>query len=199
MIVSEPLHLDPEKSALLVMDYQNVLLENYVPEAQRATLLANTAGLIAAARAADMPLFYVMVGFRPGHPEVSARNTVFSFVKQNGLFLLDQPATAIHPAVAPLHGEPVVIRQRIGAFSGTDLQMLLRSNGIETLVLAGITTSGVVLSTVRQAFDLDYRLVVVHDCCADPESDVQGILLGKVIAQHAEIEPVQRVIDALPA
>src|SRR5260370_22115041 len=57
-------------------------------------------------------------------------------------------------------------------FVGTDLETLLRANGIDTLVLAGVHTSGVVLSAVRHAGDLDYRLVVVRDCCADPDAEV---------------------------
>ncbi|CAG9228433.1 Isochorismatase [Paraburkholderia tropica] len=197
--MSKQLHIDPAKSALLVMDYQNILLENYVPDAGRAALLANAASLIAAARAARMSVIYVMVAFRPGHPEVSPRNTIFSFVKENGLFLRDQPGTAIHSDVAPLDGETVILKQRVGAFGGTDLQTVLRSSGVETLVLTGITTGGVVLSTVRQAFDLDYRLLVARDCCADPDSDVQEVLLDKIIAQHAEVVSAQQVIDAMSA
>ncbi|QOK94505.1 cysteine hydrolase (plasmid) [Ralstonia pseudosolanacearum] len=197
--MSEPFQLDPAKSALLVMDYQNVLLEHYVPEEQRAGVLANTARMIEAARAAHMPVIYVMVAFRQGYPEVSERNRLFSLVKQSGAFGRGQTETAIHPAVAPLDNEPVVIKHRIGAFTGTALETLLRSNGIETLVLAGVTTAGVVLSTVRQALDLDYRVVVARDGCADPDHDVHHVLLDKVIAQHAEVVPAQRVVDALPA
>ena len=75
---------------------------------------------------------------------------------------------AIHPAAAAREGEPIVVKHRISPFVGTDMETLLRANGIDTLVLAGVHTSGVVLSTVRHAGDLDYRLVVVRDCCADP-------------------------------
>lgn len=146
-----------------------------------------------------MPVVYVMVAFRQGYPEVSERNRLFSRVKQSGAFGCGQVETAIHPAVAPLDNEPVVIKHRIGAFTGTALETLLRSNGIETLVLAGVTTAGVVLSTVRQALDLDYRVVVARDCCADPDHDVHHVLLDKVIAQHAEVVSAQRVVDALPA
>ncbi|RQR33237.1 cysteine hydrolase family protein [Burkholderia sp. Bp9142] len=192
----EQLHLEPAKSALLVMDYQEILLENYVAEERRATVLGQTAKLLAAARAAQMPVIYVIVAFRSGHPEVSLRNRMFSFVKDNGLFLRDQATTAIHRDVAPLESEPVVIKQRIGAFTGTDLGMLLRAKGIETLVLTGITTAGVVLSTVRQAFDLDYRLIVASDCCADPDINVHDVLLEKIISHHAEVVQAQRIVDA---
>jgi nicotinamidase-related amidase len=197
--MSDPFSLDPHQSALLVMDYQKVLLENYLPEDQAAKVLASTANLIGAARAGGMSVIYVTVAFRRGHPEVSGRNRLFTLLKDSGLFSREAADTAIHPAVAPLGDEPVVIKHRIGAFAGTDMETLLRSSGVDTLVLVGITTAGVVLSTVRQAFDKDYRLVVASDCCADPDQDVHRMLLDKVIAQHAEVLPAESIIEALSA
>ena len=69
------------------------------------------------------------------------------------------------PAVRPQPEDVVVVKHRVGAFSSTDLDMILRAKGVDTLVLTGLATSGVVLSTVRQGADADYRLVVVADCC----------------------------------
>jgi len=195
--MSKPFHIQSDKSALLVMDFQNVLLNNYLTADASVAVLAKTAELIAAARAARMQVIYVTVAFRYGHPEVSARNKLFSLLKENGLFARGGADTSIHSSVAPLNDEPVVIKHRVGAFSGTDLETLLRAGGIETLVLAGITTAGVVLSTVRQAFDLDYRLVVASDCCADPDQDLHRVLLDKVISQHAEIVEAREISAAL--
>ncbi|MCE4061072.1 cysteine hydrolase [Pandoraea sputorum] len=196
---SSPLHLDPTETALLVMDYQHFILQNNVAAERHAEVIGRTAQLLAAARAAKMPVVYVMVGFRPGHPEVSARNRIFSAIKANGVLVLDQPATAIHPDVAPQDDEAVVVKKRIGAFSGTDMQTLLRSANIDTLVLAGVTTSGVVLSTTRQAFDLDYRVVIARDCCPDPDGEVEAVLLDKVLARNADIVRSQDVLTALSA
>ena len=79
-----------------------------------------------------------------------------------------------------------MVKHRISPFIGTDLETpKLRANGVDTLVLAGVHTSGVVLSTVRHAGDLDYRLVVVRDCCADPDAQLHAILLESVIARQA--------------
>jgi hypothetical protein len=80
-----------------------------------------------------------------------------------------------------------VVKHRISPFVGTDLETLLRANGIDTLVLAGVHTGGVVLSTVRHAGDLDYRLVVVRDCCADPDGEVHAMLLDIVIAKQPAV------------
>lgn len=183
--MTQPISIN--KTALLVMDFQNVILTKYLSTEEASKVLTNTAELLAAARKACMKVVHVMVGFRAGHPEISPRNALFSSVKGHGLFLLNDPNTQIHAEVAPASDEPVVIKHRLGAFSGTDLATLLRANGIETLLLTGVTTTGVLLTTVRQAFDLDFRLIVASDCCADPDADAHMALLEKVLPQHAEV------------
>ncbi|MFG1404190.1 cysteine hydrolase family protein [Xanthobacter sediminis] len=195
--MSKQFSISLEKSALLIMDFQNVILDNYLSADQAATVLANTAKLLSAAREAKMRIIYVMVAFRHGHPEISPRNKLFSIVKEHGLFARGGADTSFHSAVSPTNEEPIVIKHRIGAFTGTDLEMLLRAKHVETLVLAGVTTTGVVLSTVGQAFDRDYRVIVARDCCGDPDEEVHQMLLDKVISQHAEIVAAQEIITAL--
>jgi Isochorismatase family len=93
----------------------------------------------------------------PGYPEVSDRNATFKGLKASGAFAAGAENAKIHPAVAPLSEEIVVTKHRVSAFAGTDLDLMLRANGIETLILTGIATSGVVLSTLRHAADADYN------------------------------------------
>jgi nicotinamidase-related amidase len=158
--------IDPRNTALLVMDYQVDSLTRSMTAAQSADAIARVPDLIAMARDAGMMVIHVVVAFRPGHPEISPRNFGFSALKANGMRVAGSEGAAIHPAAAAREGEPIVVKHRVSPFVGTDLEMLLRANGIDTLVLAGVHTSRVVLSTVCQAIDLDYRLVVVRDCCA---------------------------------
>lgn len=174
-----------KNSALLVMDFQTLILNNFLSQEIARDVICNTALLISAARAAGVPVIYVSVGFRKGYPEVSQNNTIFSSIKENGIFMVDDERTAIHTDVAPAENEAVIVKRRVGAFSFTELDLVLRAQGIETLILTGVTTSGVVLSTVGQAFDLDYRLVVASDCCADPDHDINLFLLEKILPQHA--------------
>jgi nicotinamidase-related amidase len=189
------LTLDPKTSALLVMDFQTAVVEMVAID--KDALLARTAKLIEATRKAGMRVIYVVVGFRSGYPEVSPRNQSFAPIRESGRFAAGSAGTEPHSAVGPKPGDVVVTKHRVSAFAGTDLDMILRANGIETLVLAGIATSGVVLSTVRHAADADYRMVVVEDCCADRDPEVHRVLAEKVFARQATVERAEEIVRAL--
>jgi nicotinamidase-related amidase len=92
----------------------------------------------------------------------------------------------------------VVVRKvRVGAFSTTDLDAQLRERGLDTLILAGISTSGVVLSTVRDASDRDYRVLVLRDVSADPQPDVHEFLTTRVFPNQAEVLTIGELEDRL--
>jgi len=187
--------LNPKTSALLVMDFQVAIVE-MVAEGKDG-LLTQTAQLLEAARHAGMKVIYVVVGFRAGYPEMSPRNQSFGPIRESGRFAAGAPGTDVHAAVAPKAGDVIVTKHRVSAFAGTDLDMILRANGIETLVVAGIATSGVVLSTVRHAADADYKVVVVEDCCADRDAEVHRVLVGKVFPRQATIARAEELASSL--
>jgi nicotinamidase-related amidase len=170
----------PNKAALLVMDVQ----EGIVERLGDATLLERLGRAIASARAGGIEVIYVKVDFRPGFPEVSRRNRAFSQIVGSG-FLGDK--AGVHPAVAPEPGDVEVTKRRVSAFAGSDLEVVLRAKEIRTLVLTGISTSGVVLSTLREAADGDYQLIVLSDCCADGDPEVHRVLLEKLFPRQAEV------------
>lgn len=147
---------------------------------------------IAAARAAGMPVVFVRVAFRSGYPEVSARNRAFAAFAQGAgtAFAETDDATQIHPALDLRAGDPVVVKRRVSAFAGSDLDVLVRSLGVTHLVLTGIATSGVVLSTLREAADRDYELTVLSDVCLDPDEEVHRVLTEKVFPRQADVLPV---------
>jgi nicotinamidase-related amidase len=175
-------------AALLVMDLQNAIAERLGDDA----VLDRAAAAVAAARAAEVPVIFVRVAFRPGLPEVSERNKTFGAIRASGRAdaFADAEATAIHARVTPTPDEVVVTKRRVSAFAGSDLDVVLRAGGIEELVLCGIATSGVVLSTLRQAADLDYRLTVLRDACADADAEVHRVLTEKVFPRQADVVDV---------
>jgi len=194
--MADPLSIRPDRSALLIMDYQIGIVARVPTGADAA--LQRAATLLQAARQAGVPVIYVQVGFRHGYPEVSKRNQSFSTISQTGRFVIpDDPDAGIHPAVAPSPDDIIVVKKRISAFAGSDLEMILRARDIETLILFGISTSGVVLSTVRQAADMDYRMVVVKDCCLDRDEEVHRVLTEKIFPPYATVLTSDELLSAL--
>jgi nicotinamidase-related amidase len=108
---------------------------------------------------------------------------------------LDDPGTQIHPAVAPHPGDIVVTKKRVSGFAGSDLDIVLRSLEASSLVLTGIATSGVVLSTLRQAADLDYELTLLADGCADADAEVHRVLVEKVFPRQAVVLSVDEWVE----
>jgi len=172
-------------TALLVMDVQTGIVERFV---KAGDLLERIQKAIEFSRSVHIPVIYVAVKFRPGFPEVSPQNKSFSAIKEGSVpFQEATRSTDIHPALAPQPTESIVTKRRVSAFTGSDLEVLLRAQGITHLVLCGIATSGVVLSTLREAADKDYRLTVLSDCCADGDEEVHRVLLSKVFPRQAEV------------
>lgn len=96
-------------------------------------------------------------------------------------------ATEPHQRLQRGKGEVVVTKKRVSAFAGSDLELVLRSHEVTSLVLGGIATSGVVLSTVREAADRDYQLTVLEDLCLDADEEVHRVLTTKVFPRQAEV------------
>lgn len=193
--VTTPFSLDRQHTALLMMDYQQEIVANVID--RYPGLLERAASTLAAARGAHLPVIYIVVQFREGYPEISPRNRSFSAIREAGRLLIGTPAVEIHPQVAPRAGEVVLTKHRVGAFSTTPLETILRAHDITTLVLCGISTSGVVLSTLRSAADMDYDLVVVEDCCADGDTEVHRVLTQKLFPRQARVVSSDEVIRAL--
>jgi nicotinamidase-related amidase len=177
--------LVPSSTALLLMDFQPAVLANV---ADPDTLLARAAAALSWARQENVQVCYVRVGFtEEDFAAVPAHSKAFARVAQNKFLAADGPETQIHESL-PVRREDIVVRKtRVGAFSTTDLYASLHAQGIDTLILAGISTSGVVLSTVRHAADEDYRLYVLADATADPDPEVHRVLIEKVFPRQTDV------------
>jgi nicotinamidase-related amidase len=171
------------RTALLLMDVQRNHLarvpEDYLPRAVRA---------LDRARAAGVPVIHVALRLRDGHVDAHPRNKIFGALPQH-LYTADDPGAAIHPDVAPLDGEIVVHKNRVSAFAGNNLQQILAVQGVEHLLLAGLSTAGIVLSTALQAADLDYQVTVLSDACADPDPAVHDLLTTEVLPRRVDVTP----------
>ncbi|GLV14023.1 isochorismatase [Alicyclobacillus hesperidum] len=175
------------QTALLVMDVQNGIAGRYMKD---ETTLQPFRLAVDAARKAGMQVIFVRVAFSEGYPEAGPRNKMFSRLSQAGGMTVNDNSTQIHDLVKPQPGEPVVTKYRVSAFAGSNLEVILRAKGVTNLVLCGIATSGVVLSTVREAADKDYALTVLKDACLDGDPEVHQVLVEKVFPRQADVMTV---------
>ena len=191
---------DLNHAVVLCMDLHTSIVSIYT-KGQEDNYLDRVARVQAAARQRGIPVIHVQVGFRPGLPEISDRNLLFSAIKSSSQWqqLFIGPGGAIHPRVAPQGNEIVVTKHRGSAFTGTDLEMILRAQAIDTLVLMGIATSGVVLATLLHAADADYRVAVVSDCCLDRDPEVHVCLVEKYFPLMATVVDAAAMAKAMRA
>jgi len=189
--------IDPERTALLAMDFQNGIVA-VVPEPD--ALVERVKGAIADVRAAGGTIGYVRVAFTEDDwAQVPETNKTFSAVAAAKMLHHEHDATQIDERIAPEDGDIVVRKIRIGAVSTTDLHQQLHDRGIDTLILSGISTSGVVLSTLIDAADRDYRVFVLTDGVADPRPEVHRILVDEVFPSRAHLIDTTQLSELLKA
>jgi nicotinamidase-related amidase len=187
---------DSARTAMLAMDCQAAIVSVYVKPPE--PFLERAVSVLAAARRAKMTVIHVQVGFRPGLPEINARHGVFGAIKSDPQRqkLFEGPGGAVHPALGPEPGDLVVTKRRVSAFTGSDLEVLLRANEIDTMVMFGIATSGVVLSTLLQAVDADYRTIIVGDCCVDSDADLHAALVERFFPKRGAVITAREFVEA---
>ena len=176
---------DNHATVLLVMDIQEMMM-TFLPDPK--PLLAKVNEAIEGARSANVEVIYVILSFRKGHPEISARHKNFSRIKNSGfMFTEGHEGTALHSAMVPKEKELILHKKRVSGFAGSDLETVLKSKDVDNLVIAGFATSGIVLHTVTEGSDKDYRITVLSDACADPDPEVHEFLTGKIFPKSGTV------------
>jgi nicotinamidase-related amidase len=173
-------------SALLVMDLQTEILK-FISEP--APLLEAAGKAIQSAHEKGIPVIYVMAGFRPGAPEMNIHGKGNASVGGRARWTPEfaDAFMQVHRDIAPQEGDLVVTKRRVSAFTGSDLEVILRALNIRHLVLSGCATSGVVLSTVREAADKDFFITVLSDACMDRDEEVHRVLTTKVFPRQVDV------------
>ncbi|WP_210275236.1 cysteine hydrolase family protein [Martelella soudanensis] len=173
--------LTPEKTALVLLHYQTDILALF-EDAGIDAYVRRMDRLAEAARAAGIPVFFVKVGFSADYREIAPLNKNGQMIKSFGLFTADSIAPTLLRS-----GDIVITAHRVSGFHGTALQAMLADRGIDTLIMAGIATSGVVVSTLSEASDLDFRILLVEDGCFDPDRAVHDALVSVPFSTRADI------------
>lgn len=197
--MTSPIDVDPARSALVVMDYQ-VGHVGRLPAADLALQRVRCA--VDDIRTMGGHVAWVRMGLDDKQfesiPPTSVMASMATPERRHELHA-NSPATRIHGGLSPRSSDITVRKVRVGSFSTTDLHQQLKARGIMTLVLAGISTSGVVLSTMREAMDLDYRVIVLGDGCADHDATVHAFLTGVVFPRHVAVINVAHLRDLMPS
>lgn len=173
--MTQQVAIDPKKTAVLIMDFQQRIINNFAGEPE--AVVKNAAAALAGARKADIPVIYV--------------------VHRGGPFQEYAPDLELHQGVPPVEGELVITKVRPGPFSTTALDVTLREMGRDTLIIMGVATSGCVLSSVRWAVDVNYKFVVVSDACSDPDPEVHRVLTEKVYPRQGTVMTTQEFLEAI--
>ena len=172
--------------ALVLLDFQPPPLNALGDRAE--VVIENATTALKWARAEGLTIAHVRVGFTQADFEaVSENNKAFGALRSGQRFVEGTQECDFVESMRPQAGEITVRKTRFSAFSTTDLESQLRRVGVDSLILAGQSTSGVVLSTLREAADLDFRLFVLDDACGDPDPEINRYLMDTLFPRQADV------------
>ena len=162
-------------SIYLVLDMENDLVHvdgpngkaAYGEQARARRIVENTRRALDKARAAGVRVGFVRVGFSPDYRECPANSPIFSGARKNGIFKLGEWGARVHPDLGQQPGDFDIVKHRVSPFHGTNLDLILRTHGVQRIYCSGISTNAVVQAAVREGHDRDYEMVLLEDgCCA---------------------------------
>jgi nicotinamidase-related amidase len=159
----------------------------------RAAVIAAARRLLDGARAKQVPVISVRIAFRPDHADVADNAEIWRRVKASGAMADGSWGAQFYEGLGPLPDEFVVTHQRNNAFYGSSLVDVVHGFRPERLVIAGISTTYVVESTVRHASDIGYRVTVAADACSSASAEMHAASL-KAMALLAEISTVDEIL-----
>jgi nicotinamidase-related amidase len=173
--MTQTVQLDPAKTALVLIEYQNdftsdggVLHEPVAGVMEKTGMLANTRAVVDAARAAGVTIMHAPITFAEGYAELSRHPYgILKGVVDGNAFVKGSWGAAIVDDLKPAPSDIVIEGKRgLDTFASTNLDFILRSKGIETIILGGFLTNCCVESTMRSGYENGYRVITLTDCVA---------------------------------
>jgi len=163
-------------TALIVGDLQRGITDRFAFTRQ---VVAPVTGLLPRARAAGTLVVHVQTAFRVNRADLPPGDALFeSFFEAGDVFHEGSPG--IEPALPVLPEDVVVRKRRASAFAGTDLDLVLRARGVDTVTITGVATSAMVAATAYDAADRGYRVALLSDGCADDDAGVHEFFMDGV-------------------
>jgi nicotinamidase-related amidase len=184
--------IDPKTTALLMMHFQDDIVPLF-PQSEIGPVIDRCKRVSQAARDRDLMIVFANIRFRSDYIEVNPRNQNGMWLKSMGLFTQSQ----VTPGLGLQATDILIEGRRISVFHATPLDLILRGRGIETLIMAGLTSTGVVLSSLAYASDADYRIVALEDCCYDSDRIAHERLFAGAFRTRASIASAAEIIACL--
>jgi ureidoacrylate peracid hydrolase len=200
----ETLSLDRRATAVLVVDMQNAFIDPKgslarmgVPVGRNTRPIPHVQAVLAAARAAKVPVVHLRFVLRDDFADLGVLGRKFPPLRELGHCAAGSWDAAFYPGMEPRPGEPVVDKNRFSGFFGTDLDTLLRCLRVDTVVVTGVATNVCVESTVRDAFQRDYRVVVPREATGSYTEEMEAGSLAVMAFMFASVVDVDEVVAAL--
>jgi nicotinamidase-related amidase len=204
--MSETLTLDPAKTAVVLIEYQNefttdggVLHDAVAPVMAKTGMLDKTVALVEAARAAGVTIMHAPITFAPGYGELSRHPYgILKGVVDGNAFVKGTWGAAIVDRLTPAEGDIVIEGKRgLDTFASTNLDFILRSKGIETVIIGGFLTNCCVESTMRSAYENGYRVITLTDCTAATSPEEHDNAIAYDFPMFSIPVESARVVEAL--
>lgn len=173
--------------ALVVLDCQPGVVARHDPSGGAVRAVHDA---VRQTRDAAIPPIFVTLALRPEGRGISSGNRGVRLLSAAPASVEGDDRTRVVTGIRRAPADVEIVKRRIGAFIRTDLDLTLRAHSTDTLVFAGFATSGAVLSTLRHAADLDYRLIVLADACGDADQEVHEFLITKIVPRQAVVTTV---------
>jgi nicotinamidase-related amidase len=198
------MNLDPSSTAVLALHFQRdvvapegALSAELAPQVGARGVIPRTAELLAAARKAGVRVVYVRVAFAPGHEGLDTSVPLFAACAELDALVAGTPGAEIVAPLAPAEGEAVVEHGwGSSGFVGGELERLVAAAGIETVLLAGVSTDVIVDGTARDASHRGLRTFVVEDCCAAADPAVHETFVATLgLITHGVVQSADVVAE----
>lgn len=195
------------RAALLVSECQNGIVApggggfaGLVDQVARRGILPRIAALAAAFRAAGLPVFHLTIAHRPDFADVKPNSLLAAMARKHRTVVAGTAEAEIVPELAP-HAADFVMQRSSGliGLNGNALDAMLRRMGVETLVLAGVSTNVAVTGCAMAAADLGYHAIVAEDCTAASDPTVHEVIVAHQLRMVARVHAAQDIAAALTA
>ncbi|KAH8650003.1 putative hydrolase protein [Xylariales sp. PMI_506] len=196
--INEPAGQPPAATALLLLDYFNIIVGSIPDAAAKEKLISSTQALLAAARASDAHVIHCLID-KNSHPAPTSK-MIGRWVNEFKPAFDSRPEFAEQvSAVAAVDGEPTYVRQpgHVTALDSPGLLDHLRGLGVKSLVLCGVVSSGCVLSTARNATDLDFVVTVAADACWDRTQEVHDVVMNSIVPMTGHVASIEEAVGYL--